>query len=733
MARSHFSFITATRADADQVFHAPLAFGNITVPPRVILQLKSLPAPHLVGQAVLLRTAQGLTTMVTIAEAALTTLGEDLSALLWIILKVLEISLRARAGRDGHFGYCEYRKRSLKSGYKQQLRASLDFDTDNFLFASPSYDGESQDGEWRLHMSNEAEEMREVKSLLDWLTIALGDEIVPPFATSTTGQQKVEREPPRSVYNSLLPSVEEVVEGKRRYIRLKQKRPTREDTGRDPPGPASASGITDTQVDHFNCWRDVLLEGNILVHESFNSDSSASVTRVISSAEGNGLGSAKDGLYLTAAAMWSMLGNDLRRIPGCFCTFTAKSGHFLQCKIKIEQWLLWHVTRETAPCDGTLCNKNLCVATDANEPGERLLTTTPCILGWEVEGRSSATSALWDELQVSADFTKRPVKSLHLAELQAVAQLSVPLPDTPQIGAAATFAVNNYVVNHSIESESRLAMEEAAAATVLIYDERRQLHLLCDGADIMEVLCLQYIRELGLSEANLPLFTHTNALGRLQTWYQSAFISLTGTRLSGDLFVRKASERLNAIKRENGKDVRPMYWLLEDLVQSKTGQAYQDPFKSSRPNKNFSTRPASKARHPPLRLNHWQHLALDTPPILLTVGNIEPKRLTKHGHPLERCGDQENPMKKFFKDLLFDKGPGLLIADFTRLRRWRDKSMNMTFSTLDPTGSAVKFGPLHGDIEKTYKFTEPRSVDAIPSLCSSCANSRENTCVHCIE
>ena len=106
---------------------------------------------------------------------------------------------------------------------------------------------------------------------------------------------------------------------------------------------------------------------------------------------------------------------------------------------------------------------------------------------------------------------KYPVK-----EFQALAQLSVPVIVTPQIGGAITFSKQNYQVAHSIDHDSILAMETAAAAAVLIFDEKRRIHLLCNGADIIEILRLQYLRNGGLLGSSLPDFTHSTPLLRLQ-------------------------------------------------------------------------------------------------------------------------------------------------------------------------------------------------------------------------
>ena len=78
----------------------------------------------------------------------------------------------------------------------------------------------------------------------------------------------------------------------------------------------------------------------------------------------------------------------------------------------------------------------------------------------------------------------------------------------PDVGGAAIFGNTHYGVAQPIEYDSLLELETAAVATMLLYDEVRQVHLLCEGTDVIELICIQYLRNLDLEPCVVPVFNH---------------------------------------------------------------------------------------------------------------------------------------------------------------------------------------------------------------------------------
>jgi hypothetical protein len=202
---------------------------------------------------------------------------------------------------------------------------------------------------------------------------------------------------------------------------------------------------------------------------------------------------------------------------------------------------------------------------------------------------------------------------------------------SPQIGCAVTFSKQNYAIANSIDRDSIIAMERAAASVVLVYDESRRLHLTFDGADVIEMCCIQFLREIGCDPSYLPPFSHSSALLRLQTWLCSNFVSIRGTYFTGDHLVRQATRKISELieitKRAFKEDTKLLYWLLEDILRVCSGQALKAP-----------------------RCQHasWHKLAFAAPPLILVVGELDAQFLTMSGAPL-RWSASESKSTPIFK------------------------------------------------------------------------------------
>jgi hypothetical protein len=91
----HIRESSASKNDWGDHFKDRDVYNWIPIHSRTISDLKMLPASHVLGQAVLVRTIGGLTAMVSIAEAAQILLDKPQSDLLWILTSEIERQLKA--------------------------------------------------------------------------------------------------------------------------------------------------------------------------------------------------------------------------------------------------------------------------------------------------------------------------------------------------------------------------------------------------------------------------------------------------------------------------------------------------------------------------------------------------------------------------------------------------------------------------------------------------------------
>ncbi|KAF3278819.1 hypothetical protein TWF970_004363 [Orbilia oligospora] len=153
-------------------------------------------------------------------------------------------------------------------------------------------------------------------------------------------------------------------------------------------------------------------------------------------------------------------------------------------------------------------------------------------------------------------------------------------------------------------------MEVVAAAVLLIYDEKRGVHRTFDGADLIEMCCMQSLRDIGYDLSYLPHFSGLNVFARLETWYHSNFVSLTRKFFTGDQLVRQATRRISEIIDATKTAARDnstlLYWALEDILRTGSSQALKAPR-----SQDIS----------------WHKLAFAAPPIILVVGELKPEFL----------------------------------------------------------------------------------------------------------
>jgi hypothetical protein len=372
------------------------------------------------------------------------------------------------------------------------------------------------------------------------------------------------------------------------------------------------------------------------------------------------------------------------------------------------------------PCTGQDCDSNQRVALAAGESGIRLFSTSPCVLGWAGKSRVQPSSPLWKTLSVTDNFKRKPLIKYEVTEFQAQAQLSIPTIVASQIGGAITFSKRNYKIANTIDNESILAMGKAAELVVLIYDEKRGMHLACDGADLIEILCVHYLRDMGRDASSFPQFNHPNALLRLPTWYQSRFFSPMGICFTGDQLIREATKRIsNLVEVATSaakKDSELLYWLLEDILCG-SGSARKAP--------SCKTEIS------------WHKLAFKKPPLILAVGELGDGLLTLNNDSILWLPSSIKHKKSLFGFSGLSRphpSPGAIVGTHENVRRWLLQAQPFYCATLEVTADKVMFGP--NTSESTYKVVESTHAkngeEAIFSLCQDCKKRSEASPIQCL-
>ena len=730
----------------------------IRIHEKTIAALQCLPAEQVLGQATLVRTPTQLTAMVSIAEAASVSMDEEHCQLLWVMVKLIEKSIRSDGKGYQYFrwkheiSYAEHLSRTLGSGrgmglgeknhdeplmrvltelkelkeqqkeLQHQLEATRKQNDEMLRLLRALAQGSNQhgspmqinieeatrsrttadkstqkyytpfsvplcarkkDGQWFLNVNNYGNESQAFLFLLDWLEAQLGGT---SFKASTAFLQ---------------------------YINIGD-----ETNFLERSKDLTAHSLKETS----GCWRKKVLRGNVLKIPTVENAKGL---------PGLGLGEhgpfhnpeLSDCLILTAAALWSLFDHSLERMPNCQCTFRAASKDFIQCRSKQDEWFIWHTFSNESLCGGLHCDRNIRIALNAEEAGHRIHTTTPCALGWFAMGRHSPNSTIWNTLHTTAKFKKKKLVKYEVKELQALAQLSVPVAVSPLIGGAVTFSKRHYEIANSIDHESIIAMERAAAIVVLIYDERRGIHLICDGADVIEMCCIQFLRDIGYDTSYLPPFSHSTALLRLQTWYSSNFVSVRGTNITGDHLVRQATRKISGLiktaKQALERDTTLLYWLLEDILRDSSGQAIKAP----------------QSRHVT-----WHKLAFAAPPLIFVVGDLDDQFLTLGGTLLRWCTSKNKPnrtFRKLFGLLGKDSVPGGIVGSQEIMKRWFVQAYSYTCTKLVPTTDKVIYGKEPTDAEYTYEALERSKDEAtfgdpVFSNCI-CSHEERKRCLHYIQ
>ena len=716
--RDHRKFELDERANLTDPYPQLRMHHTIRCRRKISEALEKLPASHILGQALLLRPLKDLTTMVTIAEGTIATFGTDLAELLWVIIRSLELAIRDPR-REGWYKY-SCTETSAKFGQIESLSSEpvsssqLTDSTTNepgltetkrdkhreshkfgrFVDQHPTstegqFKGKGSRKQvpldqvtlhrcrwmkyrgyphWYLHSS--PTHHSNITSLLDWLATALGDSTAPDKYFDTISLASESR----------------------------------------------TYSLADSSYSQ-GCWRQKLRGGNILTANAIRSKSTPTKPTCLQEISAD----FPDSLILTSAALWSLFDNELEEIPGCRCTLRAPGETYLQCTGTWRKWYLWHFETQSTggkpPCSSDTCWSTGDLPWDEQQNRMAVSPAMPCILGWKVESRTRPNEPLWTSLTLSGNFKQKEIGTFSLHEIQAQIQLIAPLSVSPQFGGAATFRKTHYRVAQSMDHDSHLASEAMAVATVLIYDESRQVHLLSEGSDIIELLCVNYLRNLGLSDQidEREVFTHKTSRERLNTWHDSNFQALTGRLITGDRMVRQATKVVSQLFekiQEMPATSRPC-WPLENVLKG----GLMTPYK----------RPSCKTAS-------WEALMEKSRPLILAVGSIHHNLIDADG-PFQTT--KSRARTNTFRRFVSDAEPAGLIADYPRMDLWLQRVALIQEFRLHRTNARFK---LKTNMVRTEPIWEVRRKDEtglfhLPlqgDTCRLCSSGLDTCCVHLI-
>lgn len=435
-----------------------------------------------------------------------------------------------------------------------------------------------------------------------------------------------------------------------------------------------------------------------------------------------------DGLILTAAALWSLFDNSVERIPNCQCTFESEGGDCIQCIRKDEQAFLWHVfTSDALLCRGFSCPLNVRIALGPKDSGDRLFTTSLCILSWTAESRTTPEQPIASKFSVTSGFVKGRLTKYEQESLEVQAHLSVPAVVTPQVSFATMFSKRRYKVANSIEEASIIATDIASTSTVLIYCETRGLHLMMYGADLIEGICIELLKKLLCT--GLPKFIHDNALSRMQTWQNSSFVSATRNVIPGEELVRQAAKRIHKLTEATNTAASDLngklsYWVLEHLLCGRDTQAIKAP------NRHIHT--------------SWHAIAHKSPPLILAVGEIDARLIARELGPLlwiKKSGIRKrSDLKSIADQLLNSRLPnmaryGAVLGTKEALARWLQQTGIAFCGRIEETADRVCYG--NGTLERTYRMLGDAegTVSAIPTSmgCNTCYNEDGVQCLYYLQ
>jgi len=314
-----------------------------------------------------------------------------------------------------------------------------------------------------------------------------------------------------------------------------------------------------------------------------------------------------DCLVLTADALWTLFDNNLRPLANCKCTLESAENEFLSLSQKLDNWFIWHLeTNRSKVCDGKSCKIDL--------TSTKLHRQSVCILGWPAYIRKSPDYRIAKAIPLSESFTKSVAASVTLESFQCQFTFGWQIGGaTLQGGVSGTCKSNRFNISSSSpSSDDTFLMQYVAEAPILIFCEERKIHLAISGADLIEELCIQSLKDCNCDDQEIynsevggklrPRFVRITADKRLETWRLSRFRSPSGLIIAGDKLVLDACQRISRLIEATKSCSTPVYW----------------------PFGNFLTRSKCIGLKAPINVKEmgWYKLARAYPLSIVAVGSV---------------------------------------------------------------------------------------------------------------
>lgn len=266
------------------------------------------------------------------------------------------------------------------------------------------------------------------------------------------------------------------------------------------------------------------------------------------------------------------------------------------------------------------------------------------------------------------------------------AQLSVPFAVTPQIAGAVTFSMRTFKVSNSIDEESQIMLLRSISVPVLIYCERRGLHLLMEGADVVEEIAGQLLREtgyLGIAEIVGP-----QAGDRIYKWSNTMFITPSRLSISGRVLLRQSARIVSRLvdgtkTASNETGGKPIYWPLANVLNGGDIVALKSPTSHDH--------------------TSWHRLASRHPLLILAVGEINNRLLSESDCDI--TWNPHQPINKFGRIRRIShsvSAHGAIIGSPYLINRWLHNAQGVWNGTLVVTEDETSCGT---ESEKTLEFS----------------------------
>jgi len=349
--------------------------------------------------------------------------------------------------------------------------------------------------------------------------------------------------------------------------------------------------------DGIGCWRNKI-RGGVVVREAIDLHIESPERQF------------RDSLILTAGALWQLFRQALEPLQDCGCTFSTKAGEYLTCVEKIGSWFIWHYSMSSEElCHGQYCSRRVNVRTAG------IRRNSPCILGWPAHTRESPISPIANKLAISQKFSQKRAFSLTLKNIQAQ---FTPGWSGPPVGVQASVGVSwsmkRYEIERRISFDPVYEMALTRQSVILVYCEERKVHLALHGADLIELLCVQRLRDVLcpvnqiMGDETAHCFRHPSAIQRIPTWRESNFPTGDGELMPGEVLLRDASHTVCELL-DKAKKYRkgPLYWPLQDLLNAGKCCGLKVPAAVSR--------------------KSWYLLSKAYPVVIVAVGRIDSKLL----------------------------------------------------------------------------------------------------------